>query len=126
VIQSVGFFRELEDEKIPAWPSIFDATPPLTPEVVRIALAAFECGVPVFNVMGASADPFEPGVYITGGPSLVSDGQWVWREDTPHFVRRYGVRLPEAFIHHARTATRPDPAEVLKHLDEILAAAGWR
>jgi hypothetical protein len=45
---------------------------------------------------------------IVGGPSLVSDGTWVWRLDLAYYVGKYHLSLSADFIEHLiRNKYRP-------------------
>ncbi|HZP68084.1 MAG TPA: hypothetical protein VFB32_17410 [Rudaea sp.] len=100
-------------------PSIYEAKEKLTSlEVDKIA-TYLRGGVAVFDVMEATRDPFDPKIFIQGGPSLLSDGFWVWREDLAHYVERYRVGLPAEFITHVEKVGTFQP-------DASTIRAGWK
>jgi len=59
-------------------------------------------GTGVIDFMEATRDPFDRAKYISGGPSLFSDGEWIWRHDLEHYVRFYRIGLPEEFLARVR------------------------
>lgn len=40
--------------------------------------------------------------FLLGGPTLVTDGAWVWRRDLVYYVTNYHVALDESFVARAR------------------------
>jgi hypothetical protein len=38
---------------------------------------------------------------VVGGTTEMTDGTWFWYAGLIHFLGRYNVRVPEAFVHHA-------------------------
>jgi hypothetical protein len=39
---------------------------------------------------------------LAGGPSLYSDGTWIWPRDLAYYFRKYGLALPEDFLTDVR------------------------
>ena len=120
----VGLFRELTREKKGFLPSIYDAKGKLSaPEASQVA-AFLRKGIPVFDVMEATPDPFDAKTFVKGGPSLLSDGNWVWREDLAHYVERYQIGLPSEFLQHAQRKGNSvlDDAAIVARWEEALAA----
>lgn len=101
LMKAVGVFRELEPGHDESLPSIKAAAGFLTPNDANLIAAYLENGETVFDVMKANADPFDPSISLPGGPSLVTDGLWVWRLDLAYFVRKYRVELSRDFVSHA-------------------------
>jgi hypothetical protein len=66
------------------------------------ALAEYlDNGYPLVDLMGASRCVLDPSHgSITGGNALRTDGEWLWREDTSHYVRQHHLLLPERFVRH--------------------------
>ena len=100
----VGLFRELDCEMSPALDSIHDLLGKLSVDKVAMVVAYLRGGTPVFDVMGVSTDPLDRRFVFSGGPSLLSDGQWVWRADAYYFVEKYRIRLPNDFVEHVVAA----------------------
>jgi hypothetical protein len=121
----VGVFRELTRNRSGTnLPSIYASKDALSRKDAGIIAAYLRCGVPVFDVMEATQDPFDSEVFVSGGPSLRSDGTWVWREDLIHYIERYRVDLPTEFIAHVRNMAgiRHDEKSITARWREILAA----
>ena len=84
-----------------------------------------DSGITVLDVMEATQDPLDEKVFIPGGPSLMSDGEWVWRKDLSYYVERYALALDPAFIRYVLTLDVPaSPSEehVIARRREIKAA----
>jgi hypothetical protein len=97
----IGLFRELERGADRSVPSIHSAKGTIGEEEADAVANYLDSGVSIFDAMEANVDPFDPKESIAGGPSLISDGEWIWRRDLSYFVRRYRVGLPSEFIKFA-------------------------
>lgn len=119
-MQVVGVFRELTHcRSATHLPSIHDVRNGLTREASVVMARYLRDGTPLVDVMEATPDPFDSAIFINGGPSLLSDGTWVWREDLAHYVECYLVGLPDEFVEHARAAQG-------ESRNEAKIAARWR
>lgn len=132
MLKPLGFFEEIFSdapegvsagrllESIPGTPL------PDSDDIARYLKSGHE----IFDTMGAERDVVSEGKWILGAASLQTDGEWVWRVDLSHYVRRYGVSLLPEFVEHARSLryTVPDvPESRLAELtDEILLELGFR
>jgi len=123
-MQVVGLFRELTREKQAFLPSIIEAKGKLSAKEAVQVVAYLRKGVPVFDVMEATPDPFEPKTFVKGGPSLLSDGYWVWREDLAHYVERYQVGLPSQFLAHVQQSGSSvgDESAIVARWEDALTA----
>ncbi|WP_405179648.1 hypothetical protein OG225_38745 [Nocardia sp. NBC_01377] len=63
----------------------------------------------VFDVLEDVTDLFRPGNVIPGGSSLISDGRWIWRVDSIHYLADHPLAFPEAFLRHVRSAEYRPP-----------------
>jgi hypothetical protein len=97
-MKALGVFRELAAANIRQHESIFDAVGKLDRAHVSEIAAYLESGVILCAVMGVTVDPLNDSCTIGGGPSLLSDGVWIWRADLAYFVRKYRVALPMEFV----------------------------
>ncbi|WP_394779531.1 hypothetical protein [Undibacterium sp.] len=104
----VGLYRELIVGNNRSLESIRSVINQLSSEQSEIIVRYLKAGIPVFDVMEASIDPFDSRTRISGGPSLVSDGHWVWRRDLAHFVEKYRIGLPPDFIEHTNVSRKFD------------------
>jgi hypothetical protein len=96
----LGVFREFSDWSSDS-PSIRDAIgagPP--PEVQRRLAFYLSQATSIRATMGRESDVIDgEDVYLSTG--LQSDGDWYWRGDLAHYVLKYNVQVPDAFIEHA-------------------------
>lgn len=44
------------------------------------------------------------GKQLAGSISFRTDGKWLWLDDLVDHIDQYGVTLPPAFLHHARSS----------------------
>lgn len=114
----VGFYREQGHFRGIDLPSIRDAAPDVRlddlPRVHKYLTEAHW----VTLVMEASEDLLagelrEGEPELAGGPSLHSDGTWVWPHDLAYYVRKCGLALPGDFLDHIR-AQRYEPPELTR------------
>lgn len=120
----IGLFRELDAQLSQNLNSIHDFAWGLSSDIADIIFEYLINGVPVFDVMGVTVDPFDGTIIITGGPSLVSDGEWIWRSDLSYFVKKYRVKFPDEFIAYVlqRKSAPCNRDEILENWQEILDA----
>ncbi len=121
----VGIFRELRSDLSQSLPSIHEEAGRLDVVAAERIKTHLNIGIGVFDVMEAVRDPFDNARYIPGGSSLISDGEWVWRQDLASFVERYRVGLPNEFVRHVlASGVAPDAALVMAKANEIWLAYG--
>jgi hypothetical protein len=60
------------------------------------------CGVLFIACPGVVRDVLSKSESIIGCAHILTDGVWAWPEDLAHYVSRYHVRLPSAFVEHVR------------------------
>ena len=99
-MKAIGLIAELERGASAALPRINELRDKLTPALAHLICDYLDSGVTAIDIMEASQDPLSVSTFIPGGPSLVSDGTWVWRKDLSYFVRNYLVWLDEHFVSH--------------------------
>lgn len=64
------------------------------PKRLRASIADYlDSGTMIFPLMEATEDALNPGNYISGGSSILSDGYSFWRADTGYYVRKYGTPI---------------------------------
>ncbi|GAB0104452.1 hypothetical protein JMUB6875_34260 [Nocardia sp. JMUB6875] len=69
----------------------------------RILVAEYmRAATPVFDVPGDVTDLIDTAKTIRSGPSLVSDGEWIWRVDSIHYLENYALEIPAEFLDHVR------------------------
>lgn len=123
-MNAVGVFKEFSPHSGPTVPSIHEFVGQLSVDTSALVSSYLKRGVPLNVVMEATQDPLDKDVYISGGPSLLSDGVWVWRYDLAHYVNKYRVGLPEVFVDHVRKQydANFDQAMIRDRYEEIEAA----
>lgn len=97
-IRVVGVFRELVGGANPDLPRAKDLVGQLSQEQVGRVVEYLSEGQPLVDVMQANLDPIDGRTRIPGGPSLETDGRWVWRNDLRYFVQKYRLGLPAEFL----------------------------
>ena len=121
----VGLFRELGSGIDASVQSIHRLVGNLPSDSVDVVVSYLKSGVPIFDVMEGTIDPLDNSVVIEGGPSLVSDGVWVWRNDLAYFVEKYRVGLPAEFLEQVFLYKKVDDSltdDVIGHWEEALEA----
>ncbi|MDK1473074.1 hypothetical protein QNO07_06505 [Streptomyces sp. 549] len=85
----------------------------------------FDHGHALWEIMGVAVDVLGSEQGIVGGYSIVTDGEWIWRQDLGFYVRTYNLSLPTDLLSRIRELnyTIPDvPTERLIALTEESAA----
>ncbi|MFD3744514.1 hypothetical protein [Nocardia sp. NPDC058633] len=102
-LKPVAMYREMYERGHDELPSVFDA-PTGTVEGDRGQILDYMRKVrAIFDVMGESPDLFTKDVDIEGGPSLYSDGVWIWREDSLKYLAEQPLTLPAEFVERVRS-----------------------
>src|SRR4051794_21031709 len=98
-MKTAGMFIELGPvRQSEAQPSIHDsvsATP--IPNADRI-VAYLRGGHVLIDFMDVADDVFDTSRQILGGPSILTDGDWLWRDDLAYYVSRHNVSIPDEFL----------------------------
>ncbi|MEU5909420.1 hypothetical protein [Micromonospora sp. NPDC047527] len=102
-MKTVGFFRELDphqtDVYVGSIHSRADSEP--TPDALLVE-GYLRQGHGLIDVMGAEVDVFGSGRHLVGGASVLTDGEWLWRDDLRFYFATYHVRLPTEFLETVR------------------------
>lgn len=106
-MRMIGLMKELEYGAESDLLTIRELRNKLPKEAIDAIALYLDSGIGVVDVMEASQDPLDTTVFIPGGPSLVSDGFWVWRKDLSYFVREYRVGLTQEFVRYVLAEDRP-------------------
>ncbi|MGS2808676.1 hypothetical protein [Nocardia sp. MW-W600-9] len=119
-LKPVAMYRELYAGERDELPSIQGAEATVI-EPDRAAIVEYmRKSARGLDVLESVPDLFEPGVFIEGGPSLHTDGTWIWRTDSLRYVIRQQLTLPVEFVEFVRAADYT-PAAV-ERTDEFRAA----
>lgn len=96
----IGVFKEIEDTEAEL-ESIHNFANKLSKPERDLIVRYLNESVHVMTYMGVSFDPFAVGLKaISGGYSICSDGEWIWRLDLLYFVENHRIGLPREFIDH--------------------------
>ncbi|MFE6862802.1 nucleoside hydrolase [Nocardia sp. NPDC057668] len=120
-LKPVGIYREMYSKVREELPSLRDSQ---TTEVIDdrdLVVRYMDSATVVFDVMGPSPDLIDGNRSVHAGPSLVTDGEWVWRLDSVHYLREYPMEIPEEFLRRVRSLDYRPAAFTLTH--EIADAA---
>ncbi|MFI8347422.1 hypothetical protein [Streptomyces sp. NPDC085596] len=98
----IGFYQEMDSAYAAGWggpipPAESGAGKYPSADVVRYLKA----GYPIFDVMELTVDVIGGAFRVPGGSSLLSDGEFVWREDLAAYVENYHIDLPHDFLEKA-------------------------
>lgn len=93
-MRRVGFFAELGDGPMYDGGSIADHLGHLDEGIARRAAEYLRNGHGLVDIMEGTRDVVSGDTYVSGGPSLKTDGEYLWREDLAHYVERHRVGLP--------------------------------
>lgn len=120
-MQKVGWYRELRHGD-PGGPSLHDASP--LPDRVRGPVLAHLASGRVAVAGSGQATDVVTGE-VVGPLALVTDGEWVWPSDLPHYVETRDAPLPAAFVEHAATTPSHavDDAALARIVEELSPAA---
>ncbi|UGT61800.1 GNAT family N-acetyltransferase [Nocardia asteroides] len=119
-LKPVALYREQYQGERDHLPSIHDhpaEEPALDPAVILDYMTRVPPGL---DVMESVPDLFDHSARIPGGPSLHTDGTWIWRTDSLHYLRHGHITLPTEFAHHVRQHNYVAPS--LRHTDELFEA----
>ncbi|MEV5803307.1 hypothetical protein [Streptomyces collinus] len=97
---------------------------------VRDVVSYLKSGYPILDVMELTTDVIGGAFRVPGGSSVLTDGQYVWREDLAWYVEQYNIDLPRDFLETARShgfRTPPaDPDALLNASLEVSRALGFQ
>ncbi|WP_431913576.1 hypothetical protein [Micromonospora carbonacea] len=102
-MKTVGFFRELGPDPVEVYAESIHAhlAPDPLPDTDRVT-SYLRDGHELIDVMGAELDVLGSGRHLVGGASVMTDGEWIWRDDLRFYVATYHVRLPDDFLAYIR------------------------
>lgn len=101
MVKLLGFYSELDAGNPMVYADSMKAALGESPSLHEEEISSYlENGIVLIDMMEACLDVMSEDRYIPGGSSVLTDGEWVWRLDLPHYVRRYHLRLDSAFIDH--------------------------
>jgi hypothetical protein len=125
-VRTAGMFAELTQARYPTpTPSIHDsvAIEPL-PDVDTV-MAYLDAGHVLIDVMDSEDDPFNPGRRIANGSTMITDGEWLWRQDFTYYILYHDVIVPPEFLAAIRAHNYVVPEVLEERLLEIVDEAEW-
>ncbi|MEU8927299.1 hypothetical protein AB0D10_41345 [Kitasatospora sp. NPDC048545] len=131
VLGLLGFYDELDNRSGQPNGSIRDAVRPVGEPDEMDLVAYLDAGHVLIDVMEAGHDVITGSTHrhSPGCSSLVTDGEWLWRQDFPHYVETHHVSLPDAFLEHVRGLNYRIPAvtvaQFAPHYNETMPLVGW-
>ncbi|GAB3659716.1 hypothetical protein GCM10027589_20980 [Actinocorallia lasiicapitis] len=101
-LKPVALYREMYGGEREDLPSIHNARGTIV-EPDRKRILDYMRKTPAgFSVMESVPNLLVPGEYIGGGPSLNTDGTWVWRTDSLVYLALRPLVLPANFVEDVR------------------------
>ncbi|MGW0245607.1 hypothetical protein ACWDYH_03100 [Nocardia goodfellowii] len=108
---TVGIYREMYQGK-EQLPSLRESQAVRALTDQQQILGYMRAGTPVFDVLEDVVDLVDNSTVIPGGPSLISDGRWIWRVDSIHYLTHYRLAFPETFVQHVRGSDYRPPLTI--------------
>lgn len=116
-VQRVGFFSDLP-HGIPSEPSAASLSADHPQADEEKLLKYLGEGVSWIASAGIVRDVLANDSVAIGSPHILTDGVWAWPQDLKHYVGRYHVRLPSAFVAHAKKNGWSVPKDI--QVDQLL------
>ncbi|MEU5903293.1 hypothetical protein ABZ780_02830 [Micromonospora sp. NPDC047467] len=102
-MKTVGFFRELGPHQTDVYVGSIHSRTDSEPIPDALLVEGYlRQGHGLIDVMGAEVDVFGSGRHLVGGASVLTDGEWLWRDDLRFYFATYHVRLPTEFLETVR------------------------
>ena len=99
----IGFYQEMDSGYSASWGG---PVPPAKSGVgkypVGDLVGYLKSGYPIFDVMELTVDVIGGAFRVPGGSSLLTDGEFVWREDLASYIEEYHIDLPRDFLENVR------------------------
>ncbi|SNY74066.1 hypothetical protein [Paractinoplanes atraurantiacus] len=116
-MRTAGMFAELGQTRHPEpVESIADNIGAGPIEDAELVTRYLDNGYVLIDMMDVERDVLDPEQEILSGSSIMTDGDWLWRQDLSYYVRRHHVTLPPellATIRERRYAIPPVDEERL-------------
>jgi hypothetical protein len=94
-VRTAGMFIELGQTRHPDPPqSIADHIGVEALEDAELVTRYLDSGYLLIDMMDVERDVLDPEQEILSGSSIMTDGEWLWRQDLSYYVRRHRVTLP--------------------------------
>ena len=110
-VRHVGFYSDLP-HGLPSEPTLRNAVSDSAVEEEREMVNYLSAGALFIACPGVVHDILSDSDVVIGSPDILTDGVWAWPRDLAYYVGRYHVRLPAAFVEHARRNRWSIPRDV--------------
>ncbi|WP_228536850.1 toxin-antitoxin system YwqK family antitoxin [Nocardia sp. XZ_19_231] len=101
-LKPLGMYREMYDGRRDELPSILEALMSERADEHGRVLDYLRTAPGIFDVMSAVPNLLAGEGWIPGGPSLHSDGVWIWRTDFIEYYAEHALALPAEFLDYVR------------------------
>ncbi|MFB8138560.1 WD40 repeat domain-containing protein [Streptomyces parvus] len=119
-LQPVGLFPQMYEGWLEHLPSIHEArTGQVLDDRDRVIAYMKTEEFGALDYMSAVPDLLDRKEFIPGGPSLHTDGVWVWRTDSIHCFERHRLEIPEEFLRHVRAGGHRPHADHAFDFDDL-------
>jgi hypothetical protein len=116
-VLTAGMFVELGQTRHPEpAQSIADHIGAEPLEDVDLVTQYLDNGYVLIDMMDIQRDVLDPEQEILNGSSILTDGDWLWRQDLSYYVRRYHVTLPPELLATVRERRYTMPSVEEKRL----------
>jgi hypothetical protein len=121
-LKPVGLYREMYNGRHAELPSITESFTERTIEDRAEVLNYLRSAPGVFDVLDVLTDLVNGTDKIMSASSLISDGEWVWRVDSIHYLANYNLDIPDDFLRHVRASgyTPPETVEFTADFESAL------
>ncbi|MGC5377491.1 hypothetical protein ACPXB1_03305 [Micromonospora sp. DT68] len=98
-LKAAGMFREFGPVRsVEPQQSIFDSViDEELPDAAQV-VTYLNSGHVLIDVMDVADDAFDSTRQVMNGPTVLTDGDWLWRKDLAYYVRRHRIAVPEDFL----------------------------
>ncbi|WLS44517.1 hypothetical protein Q3V37_24495 [Micromonospora profundi] len=93
MFREFGPVRSVEPQQS-IFDSVIDEELPDAAQVVTY----LNSGHVLIDVMDVADDAFDSTRQVMNGPTVLTDGDWLWRKDLAYYVRRHRIAVPEDFL----------------------------
>ncbi|WP_157762208.1 hypothetical protein [Nocardia yamanashiensis] len=111
-MRPVGIYREMYEGRRSELPALSDAVAGFEIADRERVLDYMRAAPGIFDVLDVVTDLVDNIDQIMSASSLVSDGTWIWRVDSIHYLGKYDLEIPADFLHHVRRSEYSPPASI--------------
>ncbi|MFE3759468.1 hypothetical protein ACFXO9_34645 [Nocardia tengchongensis] len=112
-LKPVGLFREMyKVGRHDALPSLFESSTDRVIDDREQVLEYMRTAPGVLDVLDVLTDMINNTDKIRSASSLISDGEWIWRVDSAHYLSRHNLDIPDEFLQHVREHNYTPPKAI--------------